>query len=242
MPKSKLRLYTVGCILWQFLMLVLEGHAQTSLSIDRLNAYPDNLISVAVRGSFPMGLVTAQGSIHYDTVAITFIRLTNFNPAFGLDLSNFNTTKKGIVSWSWDSRDFKPKVLNPTEPFFEMEFKARGKAGDSASITFANSPTEQIFTDSLAKTIPFTNTNGQIKLIEKPDNNIINGFSPNNDGVNDTWIILGNIGLYPNMEVSVYNVNAEEVFKSSGRYTPWDGNCNGNPLPIGTYYFTLDLR
>jgi len=68
-----------------------------------------------------------------------------------------------------------------------------------------------------------------------------NTFTPNNDGVNDTWNII-NLSDYTNCTVQVYNRNGSLLFSSIGYGTPWDGRYNGVPLPIGTYYYVIDPK
>ncbi|OCX53754.1 hypothetical protein BEL04_05560 [Mucilaginibacter sp. PPCGB 2223] len=68
-----------------------------------------------------------------------------------------------------------------------------------------------------------------------------NTFTPNNDGVNDTWNIK-NLSDYTNCTVQVYNRNGSLLFSSIGYGTPWDGKYNGVPLPIGTYYYVIDPK
>ncbi len=70
---------------------------------------------------------------------------------------------------------------------------------------------------------------------------IYNSFSPNGDGINDTWDIE-NVYLYPNIEVNVFNQWGNKVFESSGYSRNWDGTSNGNILPASTYYYTIDLK
>lgn len=73
-----------------------------------------------------------------------------------------------------------------------------------------------------------------------PDIVFPNGFTPNGDGVNDVWII-DNIQFFPNNVVEVYNRWGELLFRSEGYQTPWDGRFNGKELPVGTYYYVIDL-
>lgn len=68
-----------------------------------------------------------------------------------------------------------------------------------------------------------------------------NTITPNDDGINDTWIIDG-IEHYPNVSVKIFNEWGREVFTSSGSYIAWDGTFNGKPLPGGTYYYIIDLK
>lgn len=68
-----------------------------------------------------------------------------------------------------------------------------------------------------------------------------NAFSPNKDGINDTWQLTA-IDAYPNAEVSVFNRYGKAVFTSHGYGKPWNGTYNGSPLPVGTYYYVIDLK
>jgi gliding motility-associated-like protein len=70
---------------------------------------------------------------------------------------------------------------------------------------------------------------------------IPDGFSPNGDGTNDTWVI-DNIYLFPQCEVEVYNRWGELLFRSVGYGTPWDGRYDGKELPVGTYYYIVKLN
>jgi gliding motility-associated-like protein len=70
---------------------------------------------------------------------------------------------------------------------------------------------------------------------------IPNVFSPNADGINDTWIING-LFNYHNAVVEVFSRHGERLFRSVGYRKPWDGTYRGNPLLVGTYYFMIDLR
>ncbi|TPE42586.1 T9SS type B sorting domain-containing protein [Pontibacter mangrovi] len=73
------------------------------------------------------------------------------------------------------------------------------------------------------------------------DIDIPNGFTPNGDGRNDTWVLKNLARLYPNCSVSVYNRWGSPVFTSKGYAKPWDGTYNGKRLPDGTYYCIIEL-
>jgi gliding motility-associated-like protein len=67
-------------------------------------------------------------------------------------------------------------------------------------------------------------------------------FSPNNDGVNDVWIIDGIEGVYNN-QVVLYN-RWGDVIRTFDNYdnlsTVWMGeDVNNDELPSGTYFFTI---
>jgi len=70
---------------------------------------------------------------------------------------------------------------------------------------------------------------------------IPNTFTPNGDGINDTWDI-GKINDYPNCVVQVFSRYGQMVFQSTGYGIPWDGTCKGSRLPEGTYYYIINLN
>lgn len=70
------------------------------------------------------------------------------------------------------------------------------------------------------------------------------GFSPNGDGVNDTWVIPFLINC-PEAKVTVFNRWGTQVYENKREYhtSPWNGNAsNGNPLPMGTYYYVIEYN
>lgn len=74
-----------------------------------------------------------------------------------------------------------------------------------------------------------------------PEIDIPNGFSPNNDGKNDFWII-DNISQFEDCTVEIYNRWGEQLFFSRGYATKFDGRYKGKDLPVGTYYYVINLN
>jgi gliding motility-associated-like protein len=74
-----------------------------------------------------------------------------------------------------------------------------------------------------------------------PDVVIPSGFTPNGDGRNDTWVI-DFIDLFPDCEVEVYNRWGEQLFRSVGYQVPWDGRYRDGYVPVGTYYYVVNLK
>jgi gliding motility-associated-like protein len=73
------------------------------------------------------------------------------------------------------------------------------------------------------------------------------GFSPNGDGINDSWTIE-NIEAYPNSVVQVFNRSGKLVFKKKAYQNDWGGvstqisnSGNNSRLPVGPYIFIIDL-
>ncbi len=76
---------------------------------------------------------------------------------------------------------------------------------------------------------------GQIEL------SIPSGFTPNGDGINDNWIIE-NISFVNDVTVAVFDRYGQEVFRSEGYPVPWDGTSGTNNLPVGTYYYLINVE
>lgn len=86
-----------------------------------------------------------------------------------------------------------------------------------------------------------------LAIIAKPTDLFIpEGFSPNIDGINDVFVIRG-IENYPNNKIEIYNRWGQLVFEASPYTNNWDGksqtgiSVGGDQLPIGTYFYLLDL-
>jgi gliding motility-associated-like protein len=76
-----------------------------------------------------------------------------------------------------------------------------------------------------------------IKVLKAPV--IPNTFTPNNDGVHDTWIIKY-LESYPDNRVQVFTRAGQLVFESRRYVKPWDGTVNGKSLPFDTYYYIIE--
>jgi len=70
---------------------------------------------------------------------------------------------------------------------------------------------------------------------------ISNTFTPNNDGINDYWD-LPHIYDFPGAEISIYSRYGQQVYHSINYDHPFNGNYNGKKLPVGVYYYLIDLK
>ncbi|MBC2845946.1 DUF7507 domain-containing protein, partial [Winogradskyella flava] len=76
---------------------------------------------------------------------------------------------------------------------------------------------------------------------------IYNEFSPDGDGVNETFVI-DCLERFPDNKLEVYNRWGNIVYSKNGYLNDWNGVSNGravinqsDELPVGTYYYVLDL-
>jgi gliding motility-associated-like protein len=69
---------------------------------------------------------------------------------------------------------------------------------------------------------------------------IPSAFTPNADGINDSWVIRS-IKKYPDNQIKIFTKWGELIFSSSGDDAPWDGTNNGKDCPAATYYYVVNL-
>ncbi|RXK82937.1 PKD domain-containing protein [Filimonas effusa] len=74
-----------------------------------------------------------------------------------------------------------------------------------------------------------------LKAIDPP-----NAFTPNGDGIHDLWDIPY-LSDYKDAAVAVFNRYGQQVFRTKGYATPWNGKSDGKDLPAGTYYYIINL-
>ena len=69
-----------------------------------------------------------------------------------------------------------------------------------------------------------------------------NAFTPNGDGINETFIPVGIGWQYDNYSFSVWNRWGEMIFQSSNQGEPWDGTYNNNQVQSDTYVWKIEFR
>ncbi|HQP04706.1 MAG TPA: T9SS type B sorting domain-containing protein [Bacteroidales bacterium] len=75
------------------------------------------------------------------------------------------------------------------------------------------------------------------------DNNIIipEFFTPNGDGYNDTWEIIG-IFRYPNADITIFDRFGKQVAKYKGNQQGWNGIYARQPVAADTYWYIIMLN
>ena len=143
----------------------------------------------------------------------------------GTPVSLAATGSPDIVSWNWTPPDYlsctdcAQPVCTPKKPEV-YRLTAMNGAGCSASDTVS------------------------VKLIcEATQVRIPEAFSPNGDGRNDRFDILG-IGEVDHLVI--FNRWGDKVFERSHFYTAdigsqWDGSVHGQPGPVGTYVYFVEM-
>lgn len=81
-------------------------------------------------------------------------------------------------------------------------------------------------------------------VVIQPDTLIPNVFSPNGDGINDTFDIFGE-RLPPavrSFNLGIFDRWGRQVFVSTDPNVKWEGNTEGRALPDGVYYYVLQME
>jgi trimeric autotransporter adhesin len=75
------------------------------------------------------------------------------------------------------------------------------------------------------------------------------GFSPDGDGINDQFVILGLLERFENNEIIIVNRWGDLVYSAKPYLNDWDGSTNNNKLKLmgnrvidGTYFYVLKLE
>ncbi len=144
------------------------------------------------------------------------------------------------------------------ELYFEEQVVIGGNPTTADENVFTWTPSELLLNDELLnpETVEMTadtwfyvevvDVNGCVAVDSMfihiiPELDVVSGFSPNGDNMNDLWDI-GNTGFYPSLVVSIYNRWGDLLFQDGNGYVqPWDGTYNGTQLPIGTYYYIIEI-
>ena len=67
-----------------------------------------------------------------------------------------------------------------------------------------------------------------------------NAFSPNNDGNNDEWKIVGT--TIKEVSIVIYNRWGQRVYQGNSLQFGWDGKILGKPQPLGAYAFHANIE
>jgi gliding motility-associated-like protein len=64
------------------------------------------------------------------------------------------------------------------------------------------------------------------------------GFTPNGDGLNDYFYVMG--GPFSSYELRVFNEWGNQIFLSNAQSDKWDGTIGGTKQPAGTYIYIFN--
>ena len=76
---------------------------------------------------------------------------------------------------------------------------------------------------------------------------IPDGFSPNGDGINDTFIIPPLREFFPDFTLMIFNRYGNIIYKGDADSNDWNGRSSegglgSDILPVGVYFYILELN
>jgi len=71
---------------------------------------------------------------------------------------------------------------------------------------------------------------------------IPNAFTPNGDGLNDTFGAIPKYDYINKYHISIFNRWGQLIFETSDISTGWDGTYQGTPCLLGTYVYRIDYE
>ena len=78
-------------------------------------------------------------------------------------------------------------------------------------------------------------------FLEFLDIEIPDFFTPQGDGINDTWYPI-NIEIYPQITVKIFDRYQRLIASYEGNRRSWDGSYKSKPLPSGDYWYIVRLN
>jgi gliding motility-associated-like protein len=194
-----------------------------------LGTYPRSITpSEPTGGTFLIGNYTVNpfaGDLTVNKAPLT-ITADNKTRDFGMPDPVFTVTYSGFASNEGPAQLTTQPVVTTTATVNSLpgqyDITATGASASNYTITYVPG----VFT-----------INPVVQPITVP-----NAFTPNNDGINDTWEIKYLASSYPNCTVEVFNRYNERVYFSYGYAVAWNGKYKGANLPFGTYYYVINTH
>jgi gliding motility-associated-like protein len=134
---------------------------------------------------------------------------------------NINITGEGDLYRLYDAGG----VLLQESRSANIKLNVTGNADYFAAIVIGNCESERM---------PFKVWIGSASL------KIPKSFSPNNDGIYDTWHIKG-LELYTKPDIRIFNRFGTLLYHTTNGTELFDGKNNGVDLPAGTYWYIIKL-
>lgn len=155
-----------------------------------------------------------------------FIFINSTGLSVGANIQ-FVDSSANSVSWSWSFGNGQTSVAQNPTSFY------------NSNGTYTVS---QTVADQFGCTDTYTALVRVLNIVNEIAELIPNIITPNNDGKNDFWRLDFIDVYYPKAEIEIFNRWGESIFKSTGYANAWDGSYKGDPLPVGAYYYTIDLK
>ncbi|GAB3203148.1 hypothetical protein GCM10027293_31930 [Pontibacter aydingkolensis] len=75
----------------------------------------------------------------------------------------------------------------------------------------------------------------------KPDIKLVNAFSPDGDGINDTWTVP-ELRYYNNIEIEIFDRAGTRLFHTVNPEEGWDGKGKDGKIVQGSYFYIIQVK
>ena len=190
------------------------------------NQVVNNPSAVSLSGDYQ--LVTGNASGCRDSVTVTVSVLPPLNVSAGSDITavynqpiRLQGSGSGQFQWYWSPSNAivsNAQVAQPTvtltESAYQFILEVTNAAGCRESDTM------------------------NVKVFKGPAYYLPNAFSPNGDGINETFTPF-EVGINSTNWFRIYNRYGQLIFNSSSARKGWDGRFKGKPQDTGTYTWMI---
>ena len=206
----------------------LTGGSPIGGSYSGLGVISDSAFDPQQAGSFPIAYTyigsNSCSASAYDTIQVYPAPIVNYGSSVSVllgDSITLNPVHAGAdLSYSW-------------EPFIYLN--------NDTSATPVCKPTDTVTYTIIATSPGGCSASTTLFVQVLQDFTVPNTFTPNNDGINDKWVIP-QLPNFPVQWVQVFDRYGQLLYESHGYSTPWDGTYKGKPLSAGTYYYIIELN
>lgn len=226
----------------------------SQMDADSGNAPLSSPYSVMGTQQIYVRLVTAAGCFNTTSFSITVEQA----PAIGNapDLTNICDGNTDLNQNVFDLSVQDIAILNGLNPadftitYYTTDVDAQNDTNElpvNYSVPFqANLSTDLLYARLENNLTGCFNTSAFTIIFERCEIIFPEGFSPNNDGVNDTFSIPGLAEQFPNFELQIMNRHGSMVYKTqASNYQEFAGMPNAGLLagdgllPVGTYFYVI---
>jgi gliding motility-associated-like protein len=141
----------------------------------------------------------------------------NYSVNQNIDFTN-QSTGASLYNWNFGDNSTTSTLSNPSHSF-----------NISGTYTVTLIASNNLGCSDTVKHAFVINSNGHT---------VPTGFTPNGDGLNDLFYIMG--GPFDQYELRVFNEWGQQIFISNYQADKWDGTFNGKAQPAGTYRYTFN--
>jgi gliding motility-associated-like protein len=217
---------------------------------DSIPDYLDPINDVTSKADLAISMVVSVGPYLLDQSVTYTVIVTNIGPDIATDVL---VTDRLATSFGFSSAETSRGIYNELNGSWPLGELAVGRTDTlSLSLQLVEKGLIENTASVEGNELDENVENNEVLISIEVDENfeVGKGFSPNGDGINDTWKIAG-IDLFLNNTVKVFNRWGNEVFSTKGydnNSNNWDGTNQGSlssangRVPEGTYFYVIELE